>query len=156
MTSLQRTDSGHPHFIELVKQLDTDLAERDEQDHSFYAQYNGIDTIRHAVVAYADRQPVACGAIKEIAPGTMEVKRMYTLPANRGQGLAGRVLAELERWAAELGFSKCLLETGRRQPEAIALYEKSGYRIIPNYGQYAGVDNSVCFEKTLGTGGQAQ
>ena len=155
MISLQRTDSRHPHFTELVRQLDADLAERDGQDHSFYAQYNGIDTIRHVVIAYEDGQPVACGAIKEMEPGTMEVKRMYTLPANRGQGRAGRILAELESWAAELGFSRCVLETGRRQPEAIALYEKSGYRITPNYGQYAGVDNSLCFEKILSTEAQA-
>jgi GNAT superfamily N-acetyltransferase len=60
------------------------------------------------------------------------------------------VLAELETWAAELGCSKCVLETGGKQPEAIRLYEKSGYKRIPNYGQYVGVENSICFEKSLG------
>jgi GNAT superfamily N-acetyltransferase len=79
----------------------------------------------------------------------MEVKRMFTVPESRGKGLAGFVLTELEIWATELGYSKCILETGRRQPEALALYKKAGYAIIPNYGQYAGVDNSVCFEKKL-------
>jgi len=74
---------------------------------------------------------------------------MYTLPGSRGKGIASQVLAELERWAAELSYEKCLLETGKRQPEAIALYKKRGYRLIPNYGQYAGVENSVCFEKIL-------
>jgi putative acetyltransferase len=59
------------------------------------------------------------------------------------------VLSELESWAAELGYPKCVLETGKRQPEAIALYEKQGYQRIPNYGQYIGVENSVCFEKVL-------
>jgi putative acetyltransferase len=59
------------------------------------------------------------------------------------------VLAELEAWAAELGYPKCVLETGKRQPEAIALYEKQGYQRISNYGQYIGVENSVCFEKVL-------
>lgn len=149
MIRLQRTDSGNLHFIELVKQLDADLAIRDGQDHSFYAQYNKIDLLRHAVVAFENNQPVACGAVKEIGPGMMGVKRMYTLPAYRGKGIAGQVLAELENWAAELGYEKCMLETGKRQPEAIALYEKSGYRVIPNYGQYAGVENSVCFEKRV-------
>jgi GNAT superfamily N-acetyltransferase len=80
----------------------------------------------------------------------MEVKRMFTLPEYRGRGIAARVLEELEQWAVELSSHSCRLETGMKQPEAIRLYEKSGYRRIPNYGQYEGVFNSVCFEKKLG------
>ena len=59
------------------------------------------------------------------------------------------ILAELETWAAELSFAKCILETGKRQPEAIGLYKKNGYKLIPNYGQYAEIENSVCFEKVV-------
>ena len=149
MISIVRTNSGNTDFIELVRHLDIDLAERDEKDHSFYAQFNKIAAIKHVIVAYDDGQPVACGAIKEYEPGTMEVKRMFTLPASRGKGIAARVLSELENWASELKYAKCVLETGKKQPEAIRLYEKSGYKLIPNYGQYAGVENSVCFEKIL-------
>lgn len=149
MTRILRTDSKHPDFIYLVKQLDADLAERNGKDHSFYSQFNKIDMIRHAVVAYKDEKPIACGAIKEFAPQTMEVKRMYTIPQQRGKGIAAIVLKELEQWAAELSYIKCVLETGKKQPEAIQLYQKSGYHIIPNYGQYAGVENSVCFEKEI-------
>jgi putative acetyltransferase len=149
MTKIVRTDSDHHDFIELVKRLDADLAERDGNDHSFYAQFNKIDKIRHAVVAYEDGQPMGCGAIKEYSPNSMEVKRMYTLPVGRGKGIASKVLKELEIWAAELSYEKCVLETGKRQPEAIALYKKNGYKIIPNYGQYAGIENSVCFEKEM-------
>ena len=144
-----RTNSGNPDFISLVKLLDADLAVRDGDEHAFYAQYNKVDAIRHVVVAYAGGRPVGCGAIKEFENGTMEVKRMYTLPEFRGKGIASQLLAELEKWAAELGYQKCILETGKKQPEAIALYQKNGYRDIPNYGQYAGVENSVCFEKDL-------
>lgn len=144
-----RTDFNHPDFIELVKQLDADLAERDGKDHSFYSQFNKIDMLRHAIVVYEDEKPIACGAIKEFAPQIMEVKRMYTVPAHRGKGIAGKVLKELETWAAELSYTKCVLETGKKQPEAIQLYQKSGYLVIPNYGQYAGVENSVCFEKEM-------
>ena len=149
MTLIIRTNSGNTDFVELVRHLDAELAERDGKDHSFYAQFNKIDMIKHVVVAYDDGQPVACGAIKEYEPGTMEVKRMFTLPANRGKGIAARVLSELEKWAAEMNYSKCVLETGKKQPEAIRLYEKSGYKLIPNYGQYVGDENSVCFEKPL-------
>jgi len=146
---LLRTDSSDPDFIELVRHLDADLAQRDGEDHSFYAQFNKIDRIKHAIVAYEDDRPVGCGAIKEYAPGTMEVKRMYTAPENRGKGIASKVLSELELWASELSYAKCILETGKKQPEAIALYKKRGYQVIPNYGQYEDVEDSVCFEKSL-------
>ncbi|MGE5795510.1 MAG: GNAT family N-acetyltransferase, partial [Ignavibacteria bacterium] len=82
-------------------------------------------------------------------PGIMEVKRMYTIPEYRGKGIATRVLIELERWALELSYSKCILETGKKQPEAIALYKKNGYKLISNFGQYEGAENSVCFEKEI-------
>ena len=133
MVRLERTDSDNCHFIELVKHLDADLAKRDGSEHSFYAQFNKIDSIKYVVVAYEEGIPVACGAIKEYVPATMEVKRMYTLPRSRGKGIASKVLAELEQWAGELSYTKCILETGKRQPEAIALYKKNGYRYIPNY-----------------------
>jgi len=71
------------------------------------------------------------------------------VPESRGKGAASRVLTELERWANELLYKKCILETGKKQPEAIALYKKNGYKLIPNYGQYAEIENSVCFEKVV-------
>jgi GNAT superfamily N-acetyltransferase len=149
MLRLIRFDSGHPDFRILVKLLDKELAERDGGDHSFYAQFNTIDTIKEVIVAYVDEQPVGCGAIKPFEEGVAEVKRMYVLPSFRGQHIAGEILGALERWAAELGNTFCVLETGKKQPEAIRLYERSGYQYIPNYGQYEGVVNSVCFKKAL-------
>ena len=148
-TGLLRTDSSHADFVELVRHLDADLRIRDGEDHAFYNQFNKIDKIRYVVVAYRDGQPAGCGAIKEYAPAIMEVKRMYVAPAYRGQGIATQVLAELERWARELSYGACILETGVNQPEAIGLYGKSGYKVIPNYGQYANVPTSICFEKTI-------
>ena len=149
MINLTKTDSDNKDFISLVKLLDAELAERDGEDHPFYAQFNKIDKIKYVVVAYENDKPLSCGAIKEYSTETMEVKRMYTLPESRGKGIATKVLIELEKWAKELSFEKCILETGKKQPEAIALYKKNGYKLIPNYGQYAGVDNSVCFEKEM-------
>lgn len=145
MIELLRTDSSNQDFIDLVIHLDTDLAKRDGEDHSFYAQFNKIDKIKHVVVAYENGKPVGCGAIKEYAPNIMEVKRMYTSPENRGKGIASKILAELELWATEMSYDKCILETGKKQPEAIALYTKNGYKMISNYGQYAKIENSVCF-----------
>lgn len=146
---LTRTNSGDRDFTGLVRELDVYLAEKDGDDHPFYDQYNKLDSIKYALVAYENEIPVACGAIKEFGPGVMEVKRMFTLPLYRGKGFASMVLKELEQWAMELGYSKCILETGKRQVEAIDFYKKNNYRVIPNFGQYAGVEYSICFEKAL-------
>ncbi len=149
MITLVRTNSDDLHFISLVKCLDADLAERDGPEHAFYAQFNKVDSIKYAVVAYEKGLYVACGAIKEYDENTMEVKRIYTVPAYRGKGIAKKVLAALEEWTIELNHSICKLETGKNQPEAIRLYNQAGYSLIPNYGQYIGIANSVCFEKLL-------
>ncbi|RPI92823.1 MAG: GNAT family N-acetyltransferase [Chloroflexi bacterium] len=149
MIRIIRTNSDNQDFIQLVKHLDADLAERDGKDHLFYAQFNKIDKIKYVVLAYENDKPVGCGAIKEYASDTMEIKRMYTSPESRGKGVASQVLQELEAWAAELSYEKCILETGKKQPEAIGLYQKNGYQMIPNYGQYAEVENSLCFEKHI-------
>lgn len=149
MIALKRTDSSNPDFIALVQLLDADLALRDGEEHAFYHQFNAIAAIKNVVVAYENTLPVACGAVKPFDATHMEVKRMYTRPEARGKRIAVKVLAELEQLSKELGYSACVLETGKKQPEAIALYSRCGYTVIPNYGQYAGVENSVCFKKAL-------
>lgn len=150
MIRIERTDSNDADFISLVRLLDADLAKRDGADNIFYSQFNKIDMIRNAIVAYDDDIPSACGAMKEFDSDSMEVKRMYTIPEKRGSGLAKAILSSLEIWAKELNYRSCVLETGRRQPEAIALYKSQGYEVIPNYGQYIGIENSICFKKNLG------
>ena len=147
--SIKRTDSVNLDFIELVKHLDLELAEIDGEEHNFYAQYNKVDKIKHVVLVYDGNKPIACGAIKEFSPQIMEVKRMFTQSQYRGKGLASMLLAELEKWAKEMHYERCVLETGKRQQDAVALYQKNDYLITPNYGQYIGVDNSICFAKTL-------
>ncbi|WP_339865900.1 GNAT family N-acetyltransferase [uncultured Algoriphagus sp.] len=149
MITLTRTDSSNPDFVALVKLLDAYLAEKDGRDHDFYNQFNKIVNLKNVVVCYENGIPMACGAIKQFDENSMEVKRMFTEPKARGKGLASRVLTELEVWAAELGYKKCVLETGKRQVEAVALYKKKGYSLTPNYGQYIGIENSVCFQKFL-------
>lgn len=149
MCELVRTNARNRDFLALVALLDADLALRDGAEHDFYAQFNKVDDSYQVVLILYEETPAACGGLKELSKGVAEIKRMYVLPEFRGRGLASRVLEELERWASELGFEKCILETGKKQPEAIGLYRKSGYRIMPNYGQYQGVANSLCFEKSL-------
>ncbi|MCC3160436.1 GNAT family N-acetyltransferase [Hymenobacter sp. 15J16-1T3B] len=149
MLRLLRTDSDNADFRALVRLLDQDLQVRDGAEHGFYAQFNKVDAIRHVVVAYQDDEPVGCGAFKPFEADSVEIKRMFVQPVHRGRGVAQAVLTELEGWARELGYAGCVLETGKKQPEAIRLYQKSGYQFIPNYGQYIGVDNSVCMQKAV-------
>lgn len=101
------------------------------------------------VVARVDGEAVGCGAVKPLAPGVGEIKKMFVEPEQRGRGFARAILAKLEAAALDLGFAVLRLETGTEQPESIALYESSGYVPIPKYGEYVHDPLSVCFEKRL-------
>ncbi len=149
MIQLVKTSSENKDFITLVKLLDQDLKTSDGADYLFYKQFNKIDNIEYVIVAYSDGSSIGCGAIKPYNGNTMEVKRMFVKAEMRGQGIAGNILKELENWAKTLGYTRTILETGKKQPEALRLYEKSNYKIITNYGQYIGVINSVCMIKKL-------
>jgi GNAT superfamily N-acetyltransferase len=149
MTHFKRTDSDNPDFRSLVILLDADLKERDGDEHTFYDQFNKIANIRNAIVCYVDDKAIGCGAFKEFDESKVEIKRMFVLPEYRGHGIAMKILKELELWAAELNYQQYILETGKKQPEAIRLYQKAGYSVIPNYGQYINVENSVCMMKTV-------
>ena len=146
---LKRTNSKNQDFVKLVLLLDEDLAIRDGEDHAFYAQFNKINTLKHVVIAYENDIAIGCGAIKKHEDSTAEIKRMFILPQFRGKGYASKILKELEKWASELSFNKCILETGIKQVEAIALYNKNGYALISNFGPYLGVNESKCFEKII-------
>jgi len=149
MNSFIRTSSGNKDFQYLVSLLDKEPAVRDGDEHTFYSQFNKIANIRNVVVFYVDEQAVGAGGFKKYQPGEVEIKRMFVMPEHRGKGIAFQILQELEKWAGELNYSECILETGKKQPEAISLYQKAGYKIIKNYGQYENVENSVCMAKSI-------
>jgi putative acetyltransferase len=149
MDILKRTTSENPDFTNLVVLLDADLKIRDGEEHEFYAQINKTAIVKNVIVCYQNTIAVGCGAFRKIDSQTVEIKRMFVNPDFRGKGIASKILCELELWALELNFTQTILETGINQPEAIALYKKSGYSITKNYGQYVGMENSVCMQKTL-------
>ena len=149
MIEIVRTNSENSDFINLVKKLDAYLKITDEDEHDFYNQYNNIDVLKYIIVVYKNDIPVGCGAIKKYDEIALEVKRMYVSEDKRGQGIAQIIITELEVWTKELGYKKCILETGKRQVEAVKFYHKCNYKVIPNYGQYIGMENSICFEKIL-------
>lgn len=150
MYTLKKTDSSNADFITLVRLLDGDLAAKNGEDmDAFYTQFNKIDSINHVLVYYENGLAIACGAFKEFEPGSVEIKRMYVKPEFRGKRIAARILKALEEWATELRYTSCVLETGKNNPAAIQLYQREAYTLIPNYGQYKNIDDSVCMKKIL-------
>ena len=150
MISFLRTHSENPDFKKLVVELDAILKILDGEDHAFYADFNQTAVLNEVLIAYENNLPLGCGAFRTFTENTVEIKRMYVPELNRNKGIASKILAELEAWAKELGTTKCILETGIMQVEAIGLYAKNGYEKIENYGNYKGVANSICFIKTIG------
>jgi putative acetyltransferase len=108
------------------------------------------DNVPFFVVARtSDGAPVACGGLRPLEDGGLEVKRMYVVPDLRGMGIATAVLRRIEQEARVLGRDELLLETGTEQPDAMRFYEREGYHRIPNFGHYEGEEQSVCYGKRL-------
>ena len=107
--TIVRTDSSNPTFMELVHVLDAVLAELDGAEHEFYAQFHMTHTLRHVVLVMLQDKAIGCGAIKPLAPGVVEIKRMFVQPAYRGQAVGSFTLSALETWARELGMKKRVL-----------------------------------------------
>lgn len=150
MLKYLRVNSANSDFQNLVRELDSYLAIINGADNSFFTQFNKIEDLQYVIVACDNNTAVGCGAIKEYSDDSVEVKRMFVRPEMRGRGIASQILRELENWAKELNYSRCILETSETMNDAVQLYKKSNYAVIPNYGQYKDVKTSVCFEKILG------
>jgi len=149
MISIVRTTSDNKDFGNLVIQLDAYLRILDGEDHAFYAQFNKTNLLKNALICYENNLAVGIGAYKEYDSETAEIKRMFTLPEYRGKGIAKAILTELELWAKEENYTTSILETGYMQKDAIGLYQKLGYEVTENFGQYIGVANSVCMKKII-------
>jgi len=149
VTELFRTDSSNGDFGLLVDQLNGYLAVINGEQHGFYSQFNQVDSIPNVVVAYVDDLAVGCGAFRILETERVEIKRMFVSSTHRGQGIAQRVLCNLENWAVEIGATHAFLETSKRMLPAVSLYRKSGYTVIPNYGPYVDIEDSVCMGKAL-------
>lgn len=145
---LTRTTSENPDFQRLTRLFDDYLVDIDGDEKDFFAQYNQI-YLDHVLVFYENGIALGCGAFKPLEDNVAEIKRMFVLPEQRGKGIAFAILKELENWAREEGNTSCILETSNQLTNAIALYKKTGYEVIPNYGQYVNVESSVCMKKNL-------
>ncbi|NUR46532.1 MAG: GNAT family N-acetyltransferase [Hamadaea sp.] len=139
---IQNREVTHPDVTLLVVAAEKELLSRYPDE-----RITPVDPLARFVVAYQMGEPVGCGAVATVAPGVAELTRLWVRPASRRAGVGRRLLAGLERRAKADGHDTIILETGVRQPEAIALYEASGYHRIPPFGEYVGNPLSVCFEK---------
>ncbi|MDD2384164.1 MAG: GNAT family N-acetyltransferase [Sulfurospirillaceae bacterium] len=149
MVKSKRTSNANNDFQALTHLLDSELKARYGNLQDIYDQHNVITLIETALVGFNDGEPIACGCFKAIDNMTVEIKRMFVLPAYRRRGFSSQILHDLEQWAYTLGYQYARLETGQSQPEAIALYQKQGYSIIDNFEPYIGMSNSVCMQKEL-------
>lgn len=149
-------DSESEDALILIKKLSKELTIRYEDDDEGTGAFTPADVkVDRAafVIARVDGNAVGCGALRPCDVNeygnTCEVKRMFVDTHMRGRGISKLILAKLEEIAKEFSYDRVILETGKLQPEAIGLYEKSGYKRIPNYGKYVDRQLSVCYEKVL-------
>ena len=149
MIRLIRTTSANKDFIDLVKVLDAYLKITDGDEHEFYNQFNSIEALKNVVVAYDNDTPIGCGAFKPYDKTTVEIKRMFVSSSKRVNGVGKLILKNLEDWSKLMGYISCVLETGKRQIEAVNFYKKCGYTEISKYGQYKDMENSLCFKKDI-------
>lgn len=148
MLSILRTTSHNPDFQKLTALFDEYLVYIDGDEKDFFAQYNQI-YLDNVILCHENGIAIGCGAFKKHNDKKVEIKRMFVYPEHRGKGVANLILDELEIWAKELSSTTCILETSNKLQNAIALYKKSGYIITKNYGQYIGVESSICMKKII-------
>lgn len=146
---LKQATSQDPDFRLLISELDADLRDRNGEVMDIYDTHNIIEDIGTVIIAYLDYKPAGCGCFKVYDEESVEIKRMFVRKSARGKGISAMILNALEAWAKSKGFTHTVLETGSRQVEALGLYQKAGYTLIPSYGPYADLPDSICFRKDL-------
>lgn len=147
-----REDLLSPISQQLILALNAELEDRYPEDGANFFRLDAEEVTEGRggfFVAYFNSKPVGCGAVRRLEPGLVEIKRMYVDPAVRGRRVGRKILDALEAESRKLGARRIVLETGPRQPEAIALYAHAGFSEIPLYGEYIGSLFSVCMAKDL-------
>ena len=149
--TMKKTSGQDPDFILLCAKLDAYLNHLagGEENRKVYVPLNALSGIDDAIVFYEDEVPIAGGGFKRFEAKTAEIKRVFVSERFRGKGFGRALMLELHAMAKEKGYQKLVVETGRDMPGAVSLYRSLGYREIPNYGPYIGLENSICMEKDL-------
>lgn len=151
LTEFVRTDGKNEDFIENCRLLDMDLDRRVGRQikREKYQKFNQLDAIQEAIVVYVDQKPAGGGAIRKYDDDTAELKRVFVHNEYQGRGIGSRLVSLLMEWAAELGYQRMILETGELLAESCAVYKKLGFAVIPNYGPYVNMPESLCMARDL-------
>jgi GNAT superfamily N-acetyltransferase len=151
MIEFRFTDGSDRDFAILRRELDSclDALVAGKLDRSQYAKYNQVDDIRDVIVVYAENEPVGCACYKKYNAETAEIKRVFIRNEYRGKGLSRQMLLKLEDRAKAQGYKALILETSEPCVAAANLYQAMGYAVIPSYGQYADMTDSICMGKYL-------
>lgn len=150
--SIVRADLSSPVARELIRALDAEMTAQYPEDGATFFRLDADEVAEGRgafLVAYLGLRAVGCGAVRRIGDGVGEIKRMYVSPEARGGGIGRTILTALDLEARRLGLRRLLLETGKRQAAALALYRRAGYAPIPPFGEYVGSPLSVCMAKDL-------
>lgn len=147
----KESDGSNPEFAILCGRLDRKLDEivGEKFQRSQYEQYNHRDNIHDIMIVYRGGEPVACGSFKMYDEEHAELKRIFVDPICQGIGLGAELIRRLEAKAKIKGYRYCILETGEPLAAACHIYKKAGYKVIPNYGQYAEMPESICMERKI-------
>ena len=145
------TDGSNSDFIELCQSLDGFLNELvgGEENRAEYIPYNQLEDIHDVIVAYDNDVPVGSAGFKKYDDECAEVKRVFVKKEYRGKGISNKLMELLENVARKQGYRYLILESGEPLVAAMALYRKIGYKVIPNYGQYEDMPDSICMKKEL-------
>jgi putative acetyltransferase len=149
---IQRVDILSATARDLILALNAELSGRYPEQGACHFRLDAHEVAEGRgafLVAYRSQKPIGCGAVRRIEEQTGELKRMYVCPEQRCRGVGRAILDALEAEAQKLSISRLVLETGIRNPEAIALYERAGFSRIPPFGEYIGSPISVCMAKEL-------
>ena len=146
-----RTDGKNEDFIENCRLLDIDLDRRvgKQIEREKYEKFNQLNEIREAILVYDNGKLVGGGAIRRYDDETVELKRVFVHNEYQGQGIGSTLVSLLIEWAAELGYRRMILETGELLAESCAVYRKLGFAVIPNYGPYADMPESLCMAREI-------
>lgn len=145
------TNGRNPDFCALCGALDAFLntLAGGEENRAAYVPCNQVADVHDVLIVYVGHLPVGCAALRPYDAGRTEVKRVFVSPAYRGRGIGKALMERLEQRAKILGYTALILESGEPLAAAMALYRSLGYRVIPNYGPYRNMPDSVCMEKKL-------
>ena len=146
-----RTDGINKDFIENCRLLDMDLDRRvgKKIKRDKYTKFNQLDEINEAIVVYEGNRVIGGGGIRRYTDEIVELKRVFIHTEYQGQGIGTKLVSLLIEWAIELGYKRMILETGELLAESCAVYRKLGFQVIPNYGPYVNMPESLCMGKDL-------